>query len=172
MNIIQTLPGTDLCSFQNFLHDLPISTNQPINMRTNRLLYFLDIFAITICNLIRLCSSELLDSVLFVGDSDVYFWGRQGQSSQTIPGSLNVGVSGYTCQSVLNRIDGFLSDYQPTLVILKCGTNDMWGLGQVSPEEAFERFTKVTDKIILSGATTIAMSTKPVSHIVQRRSFL
>jgi len=119
----------------------------------------------------QFCSADLLDSVFFVGDSDVYFWGRQGQSSQAIPGSSNVGVSGYTCQNVLNIIDAFLSNYQPTLVILKCGTNDMWGLGQVSPEEAFERFTKVTDKIILSGATTIAMSTKPVSRRVLRRSF-
>ena len=124
------------------------------------------IFLLTVANWFHIGFAELLDSVVFIGDSDVFYWGRQGESSETIPGSINVGVSGATCQSTLNNIDGYLATYQPTLVILKCGTNDMWGGGQVSPEEAYDRFTKVIDRIILSGAKVIAMSTKPVSNLL------
>eukprot|EP00815_Leptocylindrus_aporus_P005673 CAMPEP_0116064448 /NCGR_PEP_ID=MMETSP0322-20121206/9111_1 /TAXON_ID=163516 /ORGANISM="Leptocylindrus danicus var. apora, Strain B651" /LENGTH=764 /DNA_ID=CAMNT_0003550449 /DNA_START=14 /DNA_END=2308 /DNA_ORIENTATION=- len=119
------------------------------------------IFLLTVANWFNIGFAQLLDSVVFIGDSDIFYWGLQGDSSQTIPGSTNIGVSGATCQSTLNNIDGYLADYQPTLVILKCGTNDMWGGGQVSPEEAYDRFTKVIDRIMLFGAKVIAMSTKP-----------
>jgi len=124
------------------------------------------IFILTVANWFHIGFAQLLDSVVFIGDSDIFYWNLQGDSSQTIPGSTNVGVSGATCQTTLNNIDGYLATYQPTLVILKCGTNDMWGGGQVSPEEAYDRFTKVIDRIILFGAKVIAMSTKPVSNLL------
>ena len=111
-------------------------------------------------------TADLLDSVIFVGDSDVYYWGLQGNSDEFIPSSVNVGVSGWTCANVNGKINDWLEQYEPTLVILKCGTNDMWGSWQVSPEEAFDRFTKVIDKISATNVPVIAMSTKPVSLIL------
>ena len=110
-------------------------------------------------------NADLLDSVLFVGDSDVYYWAQQGDSNNFIPGSINVGVSGWTCADVNGKINDWLDQYEPTLIVLKCGTNDMWGVNQVSPEEAVNRFTKVIDKIAATETPVIAMSTKPVRSI-------
>jgi lysophospholipase L1-like esterase len=131
-------------------------------------------FLTSVKHLLLLCSvlvplsvtADLLDSVIFVGDSDVYYWGLQGNSDAFIPGSVNVGVSGWTCADVNGKINDWLEQYEPTLVIFKCGTNDMWGSGQVSPEEAFDRFTKVIDKISATNVPVIAMSTKPVSPVL------
>lgn len=110
-------------------------------------------------------NADLLDSVLFVGDSDIYYWGQQGDSDNFIPGSVNVGVSGWTCADVNGKINDWLDQYEPTLIVLKCGTNDMWGSGQVTPEQAFNRFTSVIDKIAATETPVIAMSTKPVRSI-------
>ena len=74
-------------------------------------------------------------------------------------------VFGWTCADVNGKINDWLEQYEATLVIFKCGTNDMWGSGQVGPEEAFDRFTKVIDKISATNVPVIAMSTKPVSPV-------
>ena len=120
---------------------------------------------ISLVLMISTIASDLLDSVIFVGDSDIYFWGLQGESSKLIPGSTNLGVSGWTCANVNGKITDWLQQYEPTLIVLKCGTNDLWGSFQVTPEGAFNRFTEVLDKIYASDIPVIAMSTKPVRLI-------
>ena len=92
--------------------------------------------------------------VLFVGDSDIEYWA----TAETFPGSVNVGVGGYTCRNVLNRIDGYLSTHTPTTVVLVCGENDLWG---ATVATTFSRFSQVVASITATGAQVIYMGTKP-----------
>jgi len=95
-------------------------------------------------------------SILFAGDSDIEFWEN---TDQLYPGSVNKGDGGTTCRQWTNRIDEWLDEYQPTVVVLVCGENDI-AEGD-SPSEAFQNFQKVVNKISDSGATTIHFGTKP-----------
>jgi len=95
------------------------------------------------------------DKVLFTGDSDISRWPTDSE----FPNSVNVGVGGWTCKNVLNKIDGFLAQHNPTTVVLVCGENDL-GRG-LSVNKTFRRFQDLVDKINASGARVIYMGTKP-----------
>ena len=53
---------------------------------------------------------------MFTGDSDIEGW----STAKKFPGSTNVGVGGWTCKSVLNKIDQQLRAHKPDWVVLVC----------------------------------------------------
>lgn len=96
------------------------------------------------------------DKILFAGDSDIELWEKTGK---LYPNSANEGVGGTTCKQWKNRIDQWLTKYQPTTVVLVCGENDL-AEGD-SPSEVFSNFQTIVGKISAKGATTIYLGTKP-----------
>lgn len=54
--------------------------------------------------------------VMFTGDSDIEGW----STAKTFPGSVNVGVGGWTCKNVLNKIGQQLRAHNPDWVVLVC----------------------------------------------------
>ena len=92
--------------------------------------------------------------VLFVGDSDIERW----DTPSVFPGSVNVGVGGYTCDEVYNMIDGALQTYSPNRVVIVCGENDLFSQ---SAEATFQDFKRVIDKIVASNTQAIYLGTKP-----------
>ena len=96
----------------------------------------------------------------------MYYWGTRGGSNDVVAGSTNLGVPGYTCLSLINAIDGYLQDHNPTLVVLKCGTNDM--AGGVSAQNAADRFQSIVDTILAysSDVKVLGVGTKPVRILI------
>eukprot|EP00578_Thalassiosira_sp_NH16_P024103 CAMPEP_0181098304 /NCGR_PEP_ID=MMETSP1071-20121207/12054_1 /TAXON_ID=35127 /ORGANISM="Thalassiosira sp., Strain NH16" /LENGTH=536 /DNA_ID=CAMNT_0023180889 /DNA_START=170 /DNA_END=1780 /DNA_ORIENTATION=+ len=92
---------------------------------------------------------------LFVGDSDIALW----DTNANFPGSINVGVGGYTCDDVNSDIDAHLATYKPNKVVIVCGENDL--TGQSTASEKFGDFQVVINKITASGATALYLGTKP-----------
>lgn len=92
---------------------------------------------------------------LFVGDSDIALW---DDTNSNFPGSINVGVGGYTCDEVNSDIDAHLATYMPKKVVIVCGENDLWGQNAA---RTFGDFKVVIDKIIASGASALYLGTKP-----------
>ena len=97
--------------------------------------------------------------VLFMGDSDVEGWSTQA----AFPGSSNVGVGGYTCNSVLNKVDTYMRNHNEgkdlDWVVLVCGENDMYG---TSAAKTFARMKKVLAKLLAAGVKQVLyMGTKP-----------
>ncbi len=101
------------------------------------------------------CSDQLEAPIdlLFEGDSDVELWDTSGY-----PDSHNVGVGGAVCADVLDTIDDTLQTYQPSVVVLVCGENDLWGQ---DVSDTFDDVSAVFERIQASGATTYYMGTKP-----------
>mmetsp|Transcript_27778 Transcript_27778/g.66949 ORF Transcript_27778/g.66949 Transcript_27778/m.66949 type:complete len:478 (+) Transcript_27778:134-1567(+) len=93
---------------------------------------------------------------LFVGDSDIARW---RDTNSNFPGSINVGVGGYTCDDVNSDIDAHLATYKPNKVVIVCGENDL--TGQSTASEKFGDFQVVINKITASGATALYLGTKP-----------
>ena len=92
---------------------------------------------------------------MFTGDSDIEGW----PTNSRFPGSANVGVGGWTCKNVLNKIDSQLSTHNPDWVVLVCGENDLaYGTNAAT---AFSRFSSVFAKIQATGARVLYMGTKP-----------
>jgi len=92
---------------------------------------------------------------LFVGDSDIDLWA----TNANFAGSYNVGIGGHTCLDVLRKIDGYLSTFAPSVVILVCGENDLGAGSTVS--QTFARFSSLVDKIESAGARAVYLGTKP-----------
>ena len=92
--------------------------------------------------------------VLFVGDSDIERW----DTPSVFPGSVNVGVGGYTCDEVYDIIDGALQTYSPKRVVIVCGENDLFSQ---SAEATFQDFKRVIEKIVASNTQAIYLGTKP-----------
>jgi len=92
---------------------------------------------------------------LLAGDSDIERWPNTASS---FPGSVNVGVGGWTCKKLKRKIGGFLGTYNPAWVILVCGENDLWGS---SAATTFNDFKAVVQEIHAAGARVVYVGTKP-----------
>lgn len=94
--------------------------------------------------------------VLFVGDSDIDYW----DSAVAFPGSLNVGVGGYTTSDVKSEVDTWVAELGPKWVVIVCGENDIDGSRSVTIA-ALARFKEIVGKFIADGARVIYLGTKP-----------
>jgi len=92
---------------------------------------------------------------LLAGDSDIEGWPNTASS---FPGSVNVGVGGWTCKRLKKKIGGFLGTHNPEWVILVCGENDLWGS---SAATTFNDFKAVVQEIRAAGARVVYVGTKP-----------
>jgi lysophospholipase L1-like esterase len=101
------------------------------------------------------CSSgpERPVGLLFEGDSDIELWDTSGY-----PDAANIGVGGAVCEDVLDTIEDTLQTYQPDVVVLVCGENDLW---DQSASATFDAFSAVVSRIHDSRATVYYMGTKP-----------
>ena len=91
--------------------------------------------------------------LLFEGDSDIALWDTSGYSD-----AVNIGVGGAVCQDVLDTIEDSLQTYQPDVVVLVCGENDLWEQGASA---TFDTFSAVVSRIHESSATVYYLGTKP-----------
>jgi len=98
--------------------------------------------------------APVTEKIMFAGDSDIEYW----NTAPSFPGSSNVGVGGWTCRNVLNKIDDHLERWRPDVVVLVCGENDLWS---ASVDDTFQRFESVVAKITAFGARVLYMGTKP-----------
>jgi len=98
--------------------------------------------------------------VLFIGDSDVDYWLESSTTAASAPlPAHNVAVGGFTCKNVLNgNLDATLAAFQPSVVVLVCGENDLGGGASVN--KAFSRFQNVVTQLHDGGARVIYMGTK------------
>jgi hypothetical protein len=94
--------------------------------------------------------------ILFVGDSDIDYW----ESSTSFPGSMNVGIGGYTTSDVIKEVDQWVADLNPKWVVIVCGENDIDGKREETAA-AFDRFKTIVNKFIADGARVIYLGTKP-----------
>jgi len=97
---------------------------------------------------------DLSVEVLFIGDSDIQRW----DTAPVFPGSVNVGVGGFTCDDVNGIIDNALQTYTPKWVVIVCGENDLFGQ---NAETTFNDFKAVIEKIVASNTRAIYIGTKP-----------
>jgi len=98
--------------------------------------------------------TSVAGKIMFAGDSDIEYW----NTASPFPGSSNVGVGGWTCKNVLNKIDDHLDQWRPDVVVLVCGENDLWS---ASVDVTFQRFESVVAKITNFGARVLYLGTKP-----------
>lgn len=105
---------------------------------------------------------------LFVGDSDIDFWGQLENTfgsefpntSNNINGiaAYNVGVGGYTCPEVFDETSSFIDVFNPDQVVLVCGENDLY---DYTVQQTFQNYKRVVLAFTDSGAKVFSFSTKP-----------
>lgn len=108
----------------------------------------------------RLCHQHYdLDKVkiLFVGDSDIDYW----DTGAAFPGSMNVGVGGYTTKDVIKEVGTWVEELNPEWVVLVCGENDFSEGKRSITQSALQRFKDIASKFIENGARVIYLGTKP-----------
>lgn len=95
--------------------------------------------------------------ILFVGDSDIDYW----DTGAAFPGSMKVGVAGYTTKDVIKEVDTWVEELDPEWVVLVCGENDFLPNKRRITEKALKRFKSIASKFIQDGARVIYLGTKP-----------
>lgn len=86
------------------------------------------------------------ENIVFLGDSitEIYPIDEIYDSYQI----NNSGVSGYTTNDILDRMNGMLYSYNPTKVILLIGTNDIAGdISKEKQEDTTDNIKKICDEI-------------------------
>lgn len=100
------------------------------------------------------------NEVLFIGSSSIRMWSSLPQDFDPIP-VLNRGFGGSTLPEVIYYADRIIFPYEPELIVLYCGENDIED--GASPEQVFDAF-KTLDEMIRKELTTtrlIYISMKP-----------
>ena len=101
--------------------------------------------------------------VLFVGDSDIDYWRDTEttfEDSAPAGAVYNVGYGGYTCSDVMPEVSGFVAAFEPSVVVLVCGENDLGGGKSVA--QTFKHFKQAVRAYVDGGAgRVISLSTKP-----------
>ena len=96
-----------------------------------------------------------------MGDSDIFYWDERGTN---FPGATNLGAVGAFCSNLANQLEDAITQYNPTLLILRCGTNDMTASGGATPPaEAANRLIEIVETAFsLTDAPIISFGPKPV----------
>uniref|UniRef100_A0A6B2LC84 AMP-activated protein kinase glycogen-binding domain-containing protein n=2 Tax=Arcella intermedia TaxID=1963864 RepID=A0A6B2LC84_9EUKA len=96
------------------------------------------------------------DSIVFFGDSDIAYWDVQHYFPECSP--LSCGVPGATTNHILRYTPFFLTKYQPKVVVLIGGENDL-GHG-VTPKKVAHNFEKILSLFQAHHVPLIYVSTK------------
>jgi len=101
-----------------------------------------------------------------MGDSDIFYWDERGTN---FPGATNLGAVGAFCSNLANQLEDAITQYNPTLLILRCGTNDMTASGGATPPaEAANRLIEIVETAFsLTDAPIISFGPKPEPTLVQ-----
>lgn len=122
----------------------------------------LDRFEQAIKNMEREDSSRIAraDDVLFIGSSSIRFWKNLALDFDPIP-TINRGFGGSTLPEVIHYADRIIFSYQPKLIVLYCGENDI--SEGASPQQVFESYKKLDAMIQkrLPDTKLIYLSMKP-----------
>ena len=84
------------------------------------------------------------NEVLFIGSSSIRMWSTFHQDFDPIPG-INRGFGGSTLPEVIYYADRIIFKYEPQLIVLYCGENDI--ADGASPEQVFASFKKLDGMI-------------------------
>lgn len=79
--------------------------------------------------------------VAFMGDSITYLWNDPNWMAETddllsfhLPGVIDAGISGQTCDQMAARFQADVLDHHPDVVVLNCGTNDVFHLKSLATQ--------------------------------------
>jgi lysophospholipase L1-like esterase len=80
------------------------------------------------------------------------------------PDKDHAGTPGWNSGNVLGAIDGYLATYDPDVVLLLIGTNDLawWVADATAPADAAARVGQVIDRVQATGARIILATTPPI----------
>ena len=87
---------------------------------------------------------------VFLGEADIDFWQTSGD---IIPGSFNVAASSTGCSEIAGEIDSLLQEFDPSLVVLSCGLNDIDN--GYNSTEAFAYFEEIATHTLSTGSRLI-----------------
>lgn len=81
------------------------------------------------------------------------------------PDKDHAGTPGWNSGNVLGSVDGYLATYDPDVVLLMIGTNDLawWAAEASAPADAAARVGQILDRIAASGARVVLATTPPIS---------
>lgn len=85
------------------------------------------------------------ENIVFLGDSITDFYPID--SIYVDLPIVKSGVSGYTTNDILDRMDSMVYQYNPTKVFLLIGTNDIMFDGEETYEETIENIKKIVENI-------------------------
>jgi len=100
---------------------------------------------------VKKLESIKVGETLYMGDSDVDYWSPRPSFS------YNVGVGGDTCKDVMGDVKPFLDYFQPSIVVLVCGSND---LIEKSVALTSNRLRSAATRMNQQGSAVIFMGTK------------
>ncbi len=102
----------------------------------------------------------LENEVLFIGSSSIRMWKTLREDFDPIPG-INRGFGGSTMPEVIHYADRIIFPYNPKLIVLYCGENDI--AEDATPEQVFGSFKKLNAMIEkrLPETNLIFISMKP-----------
>lgn len=102
-----------------------------------------------------ICLNQLeairVGETLYMGDSDIDYWSPRPSFS------YNVGMGGDTCEDVIRDVEPFLDYFQPSIVVLVCGSND---LIEETVTTTSNRFRKAVANMNQRDSAVIYMGTK------------
>jgi lysophospholipase L1-like esterase len=80
------------------------------------------------------------------------------------PDKDHAGTPGHNTGNILGVVDGHLSTYDPDVVLLMIGTNDLawWAAEASAPADAAARVGQILDKIEAAGVRVILATTPPI----------
>ena len=90
---------------------------------------------------------------VFVGEADIDFW---QSSDDIIEGSFNVGVSAKGCIDILDEVDSLLEEFEPNLMVLSCGLNDLDN--GYNSTEVFSLFEDIANKALSASSRVFVFS--------------
>jgi lysophospholipase L1-like esterase len=105
----------------------------------------------------------LYDRLTAAGYTVDYVGPRYDQYSGA-PDKDHAGTPGHNTGNILGVVDGHLATYDPDVVLLMIGTNDLawWAAEASAPADAAARVGQILDRIAASGARVILATTPPI----------
>lgn len=108
---------------------------------------------------------DVLYSRLTAAGYTVDYVGPRNDPYSSAPDKDHAGTPGWNSGNVLGAIDGYLSSYDPDVVLLMIGTNDLawWVADATAPADAAARVGQIIDRAEAAGARFILATTPPIS---------